>query len=366
MLRINMDTINTDIIRGGSSKGLFLSVNDLPSAGEERNAIILRLMGSPDLRQIDGLGGADKLTSKVALIGPPSRSDCDISYHFGQVGTDKPTIDWSSNCGNISAGAALYAAYKGVGKYHDSDRLINIEQVNTGRILKARVPMNGTIPAKNGDYVIGGAPGSGPRIDLDFCDFAGSCFGGGLFPTGCSRDYFYIPSLGNIEITILDMANFHIFVRAKDLKLININSVLELQNDKKLISVLEDIRKTVSIELGFVDLEHAERYLQISMNPLVHIIDLPSKIQLLNGKFLYPENMDLIGLSFSRGIFSKAFPGTGAVGTAVACSIIGTIPSELQQSKNFGSGIMDWVICHPGGLLTVTTELVNNGGVIAI
>ena len=109
----NMNTVGAKIIRGGSSKGIYLDVTQLPPAGAERDAVILKVFGSPDRRQIDGLGGADKLTSKVAVMGPPTRSDCHIDYLFGQVNTELPRVDWSANCGNLSAGAALWPRVEG-------------------------------------------------------------------------------------------------------------------------------------------------------------------------------------------------------------------------------------------------------------
>ena len=112
---LNMRSIDAKIIRGGSSKGVFLDIRDLPDAGTERDDIVLKVFGSPDKRQIDGLGGADKLTSKLAVMGPSTRDDCDIDYLFGQVNQELPRIDWSSNCGNISSGAALYGALSGAG-----------------------------------------------------------------------------------------------------------------------------------------------------------------------------------------------------------------------------------------------------------
>ena len=138
-----MNVIQCTILRGGSSKGIYIERDQLPPPGVERDRQILDLFGSPDVRQIDGLGGADKLTSKVAVMGAPTRADCDIDYLFGQVGTVIPRIDWTSNCGNLSAGAALYAVHKPYVPRDGDAAQVAIHQVNTGRRLLASVPLQG-------------------------------------------------------------------------------------------------------------------------------------------------------------------------------------------------------------------------------
>src|SRR5258708_15133668 len=136
-----MDGIACTILRGGSSKGIYIERDALPPPGKERDCQILDLFGSPDVRQIDGLGGADKLTSKVAVMGKPTRSDCDIDYLFGQVGTVIPRVDWTSNCGNLSAGAAPFSGPQNIVPLDGESLELAIHQVNTGRRLRAIVPL---------------------------------------------------------------------------------------------------------------------------------------------------------------------------------------------------------------------------------
>src|SRR5258708_13480825 len=165
----------------------------LPPPGKERDRQILDLFGSPDVRQIDGLGGADKLTSKVAVMGKPARADCDIDYLFGQVGTVIPRVDWTSNCGNLSAGAALYAVHKRYVPLDGESVNVAIHQVNTGRRLRAIVPLLDGKPALKGDFAIGGGPGTGPPIDLDFGDFGGVAMKKGVRPPGNPADPLALP-----------------------------------------------------------------------------------------------------------------------------------------------------------------------------
>src|ERR1044072_5222365 len=155
-----MTGIECTILRGGSSKGIYIERGALPPPSAERDRQILEIFGSPDVRQIDGLGGADKLTSKVAVMGAPPRADCGIDYLFGQAGTVIRRVDWTSNCGNLSAGAALYAVHKRYVALDGDTAQIAIHQGNTGRRLRASVPLQDGKAMLKGDFAIGGVPGT--------------------------------------------------------------------------------------------------------------------------------------------------------------------------------------------------------------
>ena len=328
---LNMQTIDSKIIRGGSSKGVFLDIRDLPPAGDERDSIVLKVFGSPDKRQIDGLGGADKLTSKVALMGPPTRTDCDIDYLFGQVNQELPRIDWSSNCGNISAGAALYGALTGAGRVEGDAACLAIHQVNTGRRLRAKVPLKNGAPAVDGDFSIGGVPGTGARIDIDFGDFAGSALGGNVLPTGNPRDEFDVPGLGRIEASVVDAANLHIFVRAVDVGMTLTDPISDMQADAELVGKLEAIRKVVAHDIGFIIGENADEELRVSMNPLIFAVNAPVDYVATNGERIKAGTYDLYSRSLARFAFSRAYPGSGAAGTSVTAGI--REPSLAKQRR---------------------------------
>ena len=353
---LNMRSIDAKIIRGGSSKGVFLDIRDLPGAGAERDDIVLKVFGSPDKRQIDGLGGADKLTSKLAVMGPPTRDDCDIDYLFGQVNQELPRIDWSSNCGNISSGAALYGALTGAGKVEDGVAVVNVHQVNTGRRLKTTVPMVDGFPAVDGDFAIGGVPGTGARIDVDFGDFAGSALRGSVLPTGNAMDTFEVPGIGKLDVSVVDMANLHIFVRARDVGLDLEKDIFALQADDALVARLEAVRKAVSHEIGFITGDNADEELQVSMNPLLFVVNEPVTYTATGGKVIEAGSYDLFSRSMARFAFSKAYPGSGAAGTSVAVGIPGTIANEASRHTDGGDGY-DVSIGHPGGTLQVAAEI---------
>lgn len=353
--KFNMKVVPAKIIRGGSSKGVFLDVRDLPPPGPELDELVLKVFGSPDQRQIDGLGGADKLTSKLAVMGPATRQDCDVDYLFGQVNIALPRIDWKSNCGNISSGAALWGALMGLGRL-DGDRLeLNVHQVNAGRRLRCFMPVTDGAPATTGDFSIGGVPGTGARIDVDFFDFAGSALGGDVLPTGSACDRFKIPGVGMLDLSIVDMANLHIFVRAGDIGLDPRRSIFELQEDKALVSQLEIIRKVVSSELGFITGPTADEDLKVSMNPLIYAVSAPTDYVATNDLSVSADAQDITARSLARYAFSKAYPGSGSAGTATACGIPGTITAEAFTGE-VRDGSYTVRIGHPGGVLEVAAE----------
>ncbi|WP_319530126.1 PrpF domain-containing protein [uncultured Cohaesibacter sp.] len=360
---LNMRCIDAKIIRGGSSKGVFLDIRDLPEAGPERDEVVLGVFGSPDRRQIDGLGGADKLTSKVAVMGPPTRDDCDIDYLFGQVNTELPRIDWSSNCGNISSGAALYGALEGVGQDMGDHFIINVHQVNTGRKLVTRVPVENGSAQVDGDFAIGGVPGTGARIDVDFGEFAGSALGGEVLPTGNACDTIEVPGIGSIDVSIVDMANLHIFVRASDIGLPTDQSIYDLQADVELVGRLEAVRKAVAAHIGFITGPNADEELKVSMNPLIFAVAPPCDYVSNNGTLVKASDYDLFSRSLSRFEFSKAYPGSGAAGTSVAAGIPGNLAADAAGDIGQSNGVFAIRVGHPGGVLEVAAEVDTSAGI---
>lgn len=352
-----MHHVNAMIIRGGSSKGVYLDVGDLPPPGAERDEVILRIFGSPDARQIDGLGGADKLTSKVGVMGPPTRGDCDIDFLFGQVNQTLPRIDWSSNCGNLSSGAAYYAALKGMGRVAGDMLEVRIHQVNLGRRLLARVPIRDGAPEIEGDYAIGGVPGTSARLDLDFVDFAGAVFGKGPLPTGNPVDRVDVDGIGPLDMSLVDMANFHVFVRAEDVGLPVGKSVGELQSDNSLVRKLENVRMAACRLVGFGDGQDLAEQLKISVNPLLYAVAPPLEYMQSNGDMIRPSEYDLFSRSFARYEFSKAYPASGSIGTTVAVGLPGTVANRSVDPELFAREAFTIRTGHPSGIVDVDVSL---------
>jgi 2-methylaconitate cis-trans-isomerase PrpF len=345
------------IIRGGSSKGIFVDGELLPPEGPERDQSVLALFGSPDPRQIDGLGGADKLTSKAAIMSPSTREDCDIDYLFGQVNIALPRIDWGSNCGNISAGAAIYPIYKGQVKSNESTVRIAIHQVNTGRRLLATVPLKDGQLRPEGDFHLGGVPGTGARIDLDFKDFGGCILNKGILPTGHTMDQYTVPGIGKLDVSVIDMANLCLFVRASDIGMDHEKDVVALQSDQDVVSALEKIRETVALELGVIKAENRAEELLVLVNPLLFIVGKPRSYKTLSGNDVAGNTFDLFARSITRAAFSKAYPGSGSIATGVSCGIPGTIACEMLRDVPKMGSPYTVRVGHPGGILEIDTVM---------
>jgi len=206
------------LMRAGTSKGVFLHENDLPDDPILREKVILSIFGSPDPRQIDGLGGAEPLTSKVAIIGPSSRPDADVDYTFGQVEIIQPKVHFSGLCGNISSGVAPYAIEEGLVKAVEPVTVVRVHNVNSNNIFTSEVPVSGGKPKVLGDYTLDGVPGTGARINIDMVHTLGSV-NGKLLPTGNITDRIKIRDQEDIIVSILDIPNPCIFVNARDVGL---------------------------------------------------------------------------------------------------------------------------------------------------
>ena len=219
-------------MRGGTSKGPFFKASDLPADIAARDRVLLAAMGSPDLRQIDGLGGADPLTSKMAIIGPP-RTDIPraagshLTYTFGQVELDEPGIDYLSLCGNISAAVGAFAVYEGMAPPSVPVTRVRAYNTNLGRMLTIEVPVADNRPLERGNYVVPGVPGSGAKILIDFSDTAGAATGR-LLPTGAAVDRLEVAGCGAIAASLVDIGNAHVFIRATDVGLAGTETAAEI------------------------------------------------------------------------------------------------------------------------------------------
>tara|TARA_A100001037_G_scaffold300434_1_gene327995 strand:- start:15067 stop:16128 length:1062 start_codon:yes stop_codon:yes gene_type:complete len=229
-------------MRGGTSRGPFFLASDLPEDKNLRDQVLLSVMGSPDNRQIDGLGGADPLTSKVAIVSPPSRDDCDVDYLFAQVVVDEAVVDISPNCGNMLAGIGPFAIEQGILPAIDGETEVRIHMVNSGDRAIARVKTPNKMVDYQGDARIDGVPGTSAPIMIDVEDTAGS-FCGALFPTGN-----YIDVIDGIECSLMDNGMPVVAIRATDLNRTGYETRDELNNDSELKQQLEKIR----IQAGYL------------------------------------------------------------------------------------------------------------------
>ena len=243
--------IPCSIIRGGTSKGVFFKENELPAPGPQRDAIILRVFGSPDARQIDGLGGANSLTSKVAIVDVSDRPDADVDYTFGQVSFAAPVIDWKGNCGNISSGVGLYAVDMNMVKPVEPFTVVRIYNTNTDKIIRATVPVKNGKAVFQGDYVISGVPGSGAKITLDFKEPVGSVTKK-LLPTGNVVDTVDLGEKGEFEVSMVDAGNPVVFLKAEQLGLKGTELPTEVEGMPDKLALIEEIRSIMAERVGIV------------------------------------------------------------------------------------------------------------------
>ena len=351
-----MKRLRCVIMRGGTSKGVFFKENEVPQDPEERKKVILRVLGSPDKRQIDGLGGADNQTSKVVIIGPPSRKDAEIDYIFGQVGIGEPTIDFGTICGNLSGAVGPYAVDEGFIKAREPITKVRIFCPIVNRYLSTEVEVREGKAVYEGDFKIDGVPGTGSRISVDFSD-TGGLTTGNLLPTGNRKDILGVKRLGKIDVSIVDASTVVAFVRATDLGLKGTESPKDIDGDKNLINTMEEIRLTVAelVSLGG----------KSPLLPMLAIVQRPVPwVNFLTGDTMIPEEADILSKIYAAGMIHKTYPGTGCIATGVAAKIKGTLVNELlskeQELKN------SLIIGHPSGLMPIEITGREEGGSFSI
>lgn len=335
------------ILRGGTSKGIFLHENDLPRDEVLRDRMILAIFGSPDVRQIDGLGGADPLTSKLAIIGPSSRPDADVDYTFGQVSIKEPLIDYSGNCGNISAAVGPFAIDEGLVRAREPVTKVRIHNTNTGKIIVAEVPVKNGKARVTGDYQIDGVPGTGAKIMLDFAGTAGAATGR-LLPTGRPVDVLDVPGYGRLEVSLVDAANPMVFVRASDLGLTGTESPAEVDSRPELLALLEKIRALGACAMGLAATpEDASR--RIPAFPMLAFVAPPRDYRsFTDQKLIRAEEVDFVSRLMFMQVMHKTYAGTGTTCTGAAAAIPGTIVNEVA-----GRHEGEIRIGHPAGIITI-------------
>lgn len=345
-------------MRGGTSKGVFFRLDDLPEAAQQpgpaRDALLLRVIGSPDPygKHTDGMGGATSSTSKTVILSKSSSPDHDVDYLFGQVAIDRPVVDWSGNCGNLSAAVGPFAIAHGL---VDPARIpengtveIRIWQVNIGKTLINRVPVTEGQVQETGDFELDGVTFPAAEIPVVFTDPAAG--DGALFPTGEPVDTLEVPGLGRLEATLINAGIPTAFVRATDIGFQGSELQEAINGDPRALERLETIRQQASLRMGLAeDLEAAANR---QHTPKVAFVSPPADYTASSGKVIQVADIDLLVRAVSMGKLHHAMMGTAAVAIATAAAIPGTLVNEAagggeRQSVHFG---------HPSGTLRVGAE----------
>lgn len=338
-------SIKIVLMRGGTSKGVFFNETDLPSDITARDSVIMAVMGSPDPRQIDGLGGADPLTSKVCIIGPGRAHDADVTYTFGQVGIDEPYVAVTGNCGNLSAAVAVYAIEAGYVLPCEPETVVRIFNTNARQMLIAYVPVRNGRPAVEGTYAIAGVPGTGAEIRMDYSGTAGATTGR-ILPTGNVIDSLYVPELGqNVDVSIVDVAKATCYFHAAAIGIKGTEGPDEFTPE--ILARFWAVRKAAAIACGLGP---------TSRLPTPVAVTEPTEY--INYQTKQPVPKETMSFVARRVIgppprLHKAFASTGAVCTAAAASLPGTVVQQV--STDISDGIVR--IGHPSGIFPVHLRL---------
>ena len=344
------------ILRGGTSKGVYILQSDLPEDQSAWEPILLRLMGSPDRKQIDGLGGSQSVTSKVAIIQRSARPDADVDYTFAQVSVDKPLVSYKGNCGNISSGVGPFAIEKGLVAAKDGETAVRIYNTNTDKIIEAVVKTPEGRVAYEGDFCIAGVPGTASPVKLKFVDPAGT-LGKGLLPTGSAVDVLEVPGYGPVEVSIVDAANPLVFARAKDLGLSGKELPDELNADAEKLELLEKVRGLAAVKLGLIEDYTRSAWDTPGIPKMTFVAEADDYVN-GDGKEIKKEQIDLLSRMMSMQKTHPSYAMTGAMCTAAAAVIPGSIVAQVLPA---GVDTQFIRIGHPGGILECGVDYRENG-----
>ena len=337
-------------MRGGSSKGVFFHARDLPADRATRDAIFLSVLGSPDPygRQLDGMGGGISSLSKAVIIGPPTHPDADVDYLFAQVAVDKPVVDWSSNCGNLSSAVGPFAVDEGLVRVADGEALVRIHQVNTKRIIHARFPVQGGKAVTAGDFTMAGVSGSGARIRLDFLAPGGGATGR-LLPTGNARDALHHE--GRVyAVSLIDAANACVFLDARDLGLTGRESPDAIEADPARMALFDALRRKAGVLMG---LAATPDKVGLAL-PKIAVVAPPAAYHALDGAAFTADSHDIAVRMISMERAHRAVPLTGAMCLGVASRIPGSVPHQLAGPPARAD---ETRVANPSGILSVGAEV---------
>ncbi|MBU6488128.1 MAG: 2-methylaconitate cis-trans isomerase PrpF [Burkholderiales bacterium] len=349
-------------MRGGTSKGVFFRLQDLPASaqtpGAARDALLMRVIGSPDPygKHIDGMGGATSSTSKTVIVSPSTRPGHDVDYLFGQVAIDKAFVDWSGNCGNLSAAVGPFAIASGL---VDAARLprngmatVRIWQANIGKTIVAHVPMTDGAVQETGDFELDGVTFPAAEIALEFMDPAADedGAGGAMFPTGNVVDDLDVPGIGTLKATMINAGIPTIFVDARAIGYQGTELQEAINGDEKALSMFETIRAYGALRMGLV--AHVDEIAKKQHTPKVAFVAPPADYVASSGKAVSAGDVDLLVRAMSMGKLHHAMMGTAAVAIGTAAAIPGTLVNLAagggeREAVRFG---------HPSGTLRVGAQ----------
>jgi hypothetical protein len=342
------------VMRGGTSKALFFKEEDLPEDRGSRDRILLAAFGSPDARQIDGLGGADPLTSKCAIVAPSRDEGIDVNYTFAQVSVEQPFVDWRNNCGNISSSVGLFAVEERWVEPRAPITCVRVLNTNTKKVIEFDVPVEDGAPREGGETSIPGVPGTAAPIRVGFLG-AGGAVTGKLLPTGKPLDEVEIGECGTFALSVVDAANPLFFVGAEAVGWTGSETGEEMEAAQVVLARLERIRGEIAFKLGFV-MDPARARAESPAIPKVAVVAPPADYTAASGEIVPAEGHDLRGRMLSMGRAHRAYALTGAICTAAAAYIEGTLVNRIVREAR-GEVPRTLRIGHPAGVIEVEAEV---------
>ena len=363
MAHVPQIKIPATYMRGGTSKGVFFRLQDLPASaqvpGQARDRLLMRVIGSPDPygKQIDGMGAATSSTSKTVIISKSSRPDHDVDYLFGQVSIDQPFVDWSGNCGNLSAAVGPFAISNG---FIDASRIpengtvtVKIWQANIGKTIISHVPVTNGAVQETGDFELDGVTFPAAEVQLEFMDPAaeeGDDGGGAMFPTGNLVDDLEVPGIGTLKATMINAGIPTIFVNAEAIGYTGTELQDAINGDAKALAMFETIRAYGAKRMGLI--QNIDEAKTRQHTPKVAFVAKPSTYTASSGKTVDAGGVDLLVRALSMGKLHHAMMGTAAVAIGTAAAVPGTLVNlaaggGAREAVRFG---------HPSGTLRVGAQ----------
>ncbi|RQH08921.1 2-methylaconitate cis-trans isomerase PrpF [Paraburkholderia dinghuensis] len=355
-------------MRGGTSKGVFFRLQDLPAAAQQpgvaRDKLLMRVIGSPDPygKQIDGMGGATSSTSKTVIVAKSSRPDHDVDYLFGQVAIDRAFVDWSGNCGNLSAAVGPFAISNGLvdpGRVPDNGiAVVRIWQANIGKTIIAHVPVTNGQVQETGDFELDGVTFPAAEVQLEFMDPAAEeeGAGGAMFPTGNLVDDLEVPGVGTLKATMINAGIPTIFVNAEAIGYTGTELQEAINSDAAALKKFETIRAYGALRMGLI--KQLDEIATRQHTPKIAFVAKSQAYTASSGKRVGVEDADLLVRAMSMGKLHHAMMGTAAVAIGTAAAIPGTLVNLAagggeRSAVRFG---------HPSGTLRVGAEASEEGG----
>lgn len=360
-------------MRGGTSKGVFFRLQDLPEVcqkpGEARDKLLLRVIGSPDPygKQIDGMGGATSSTSKTVILSKSSKADHDVDYLFGQVSIDKAFVDWSGNCGNLSSAVGSFAVASGLVEParvpQNGTCVVRIWQANIGKTIIAHVPITNGLVQETGDFELDGVTFPAAEVQLEFLDPADEGedgAGGSMFPTGNLIDDLDVPGVGTLKATLINAGIPTIFVNADSIGYTGCELQDDINSDPKALAMFETIRAHGALKMGLI--KHIDEAAKRQHTPKVAFVAPPKTYTSSSGKAVEAASIDLLVRAMSMGKLHHAMMGTAAVAIGTAAAVPGTLVNlaaggSEREAVRFG---------HPSGTLRVGAQAVLENGQWAV